>query len=165
MESMGERKEGFRRSDAAKALGFVVGVNAVGASPALVFGSDADWIDTRPWFFPPDIAFPVAWTLLFTLMGVSLFLVWRKGTDRRDVRVALGAFGAQMLLNVAWTPVFFGLRRPGLGLVVVLLLWVAIAATVFLFDRVDRRASVLLSPYLAWVSFAAVLNYSIYAGA
>ena len=164
MESVEKQKEGFQGSDAAKALGFVIGVNAVGASPALVFGSGTDWIGTRPWFFPPDVVFPVAWTLLFTLMGVSLFLVWRKGTDRRDVRVAIGAFGAQMALNVAWTPVFFGLQRPGLGLVVILLLWVGIAATILLFDRVDRRASVLLSPYLAWVSFAAVLNYSIYAG-
>lgn len=150
-------------SDALTALGFVVGVNVVGASPAFLFGADTGWID-RPWFFPPEIVFPVVWTTLFTLMGVALFLVWREGTENRGVRVALVAFGAQFALNIAWTPVFFGLRRPDLGLVVIVLLFVAVAATVVAFDRVDRRAAVLLVPYLVWVAFAGVLNYAIYAG-
>jgi tryptophan-rich sensory protein len=141
--------------------GFVVAVNLVGASPAAVAGSDTSWID-KPWFFPPDVAFPVVWTLLFTLLGVALFLVWRQGPARREVRLALAAFAVQMALNVAWTPAFFGLRAPGLGLVVILALWVAIVGTILLFDRVDRRAAALLVPYLAWVSFAAVLNAEIW---
>lgn len=151
------------RSDALTALAFVVGVNAVGASPSLVFGADTGWID-QPWFFPPGIVFPVVWTTLFTLMGVAVFLVWREGTENRGVRVALTAFGVQFALNLAWTPVFFGLQRPDLGLVVIILLLVAVAATVVAFDRVDRRAAVLLLPYLVWVAFAGVLNYAIYAG-
>ena len=151
------------RSDALTALAFVVGVNAVGASPSLVFGADTGWID-QPWFFPPGIVFPVVWTTLFTLMGVAVFLVWREGTENRGVCVALTAFGAQFALNLAWTPVFFGLQRPDLGLVVIILLLVAVAATVVAFDRVDRRAAVLLLPYLVWVAFAGVLNYAIYAG-
>jgi len=152
------------RSDALTALAFVVVVNAVGASPSLVFGADTGWID-QPWFFPPGIVFPVVWTALFSLMGVALFLVWREGTESREVRLALAAFGAQFVLNLVWTPVFFGLRRPDLGLVVILLLVVAVAATVAAFDRVDRRAAILLLPYLVWVAFAGVLNYAIYAGA
>ena len=144
--------------------GFVVGVNAVGAAPSLVAGADTSWID-EPWFFPPTIAFPVVWTLLFTLMGVALFLVWRQGTGRRAVKIALGAFGVQMALNVAWTPAFFGLQAPGLGLAIILALWVAIVATIVAFDRVDRRAAALLVPYLAWVTFAAVLNYAIWRAA
>ena len=151
------------RSDALTALAFVVGVNAVGASPSIVFGADTGWID-QPWFFPPGIVFPVVWTTLFTLMGVAVFLVWREGTENRGVRVALTAFGVQFALNLAWTPVFFGLQRPDLGLVVIILLLVAVAATVVAFDRVDRRAAVLLLPYLVWVAFAGVLNYAIYAG-
>jgi tryptophan-rich sensory protein len=151
------------RSDVLTALGFVVGVNLVGASPSLVFGADTGWID-RPWFFPPDIAFPVVWTTLFTFMGVAFFLVWRAGTERRDVRVALSTFAAQFALNLVWTPVFFGLRRPDLGLVVIVILFFAIAATVVAFDRVDRRAALLLVPYLVWVGFAGILNYAIYAG-
>jgi len=156
--------EDFSAADLFRALAFVVGVNAVGALPAVVFGSDTGWIDDTAWYFPPDIVFPVAWTVLFSLMGVSLFLVWRAGTSDREVRTAIAGFGVQMALNVLWTPVFFGLQRPGAGLVVVVLLWIAALVTVFLFDRVDRTASVLLLPYLAWLTFAAFLNYAVYAG-
>jgi benzodiazapine receptor len=145
------------------AVALVVAVNALGAAPSLFVGADTSWFD-RPWFFPPTIAFPVVWTLLFTLMGVALYLVWRAEADARDTRLALVAFAGQFALNVAWTPAFFGLQRPGLGLVIIVLLWVAIVATIAAFDRVDRRAALLLVPYLAWVSFAAVLNYAIYAG-
>lgn len=140
--------------------GFVVGVNLVGAAPAAVAGADTSWIE-KPWFFPPELAFPVVWTLLFSLMGVALFLVWRRGLDRRDVRLALGAFAVQMALNVAWTPVFFGARAPGWGLAVIGALWVGVAATIYAFDRVDRRAAALLVPYLAWVTFAGALNAAI----
>lgn len=145
------------------ALAMVVGVNALGALPALFIGSDTTWFE-RPWFFPPTIAFPVVWTLLFTLLGIALFLVWRAEADPRDTRIALGAFAGQFALNLAWTPAFFGLQRPGLGLAIIGLLWVAIVGTIVAFDRVDRRAALLLGPYLAWVSFAAVLNYAIWAG-
>jgi benzodiazapine receptor len=154
----------FTAADFARTLGFVVLVNVVGASPAFLFGADTGWIDDSAWYFPPAVAFPIAWTLLFTLMGVSVFLVYRAGTARRDVRIALAAFGVQMVLNVAWTPVFFGLRRPGAGLAIVVSLWFAVLATVALFDRIDRRASVLLIPYLAWLTFAVFLNYAVYAG-
>jgi tryptophan-rich sensory protein len=150
------------RRDAARAAAAIVGVNALGALPAAFVGADTDWVE-RPWFFPPDIAFPVVWTLLFTLMGVALALVWRRGTDRRAVRVALAVFAVQFVLNVAWTPAFFGLRRPDLGLAIICLLWVGIVATIRAFARVDRRAAALLVPYLLWASFAAVLNYAIYA--
>jgi benzodiazapine receptor len=145
------------------ALAMVLGVNALGASPSLFLGADTTWFE-RPWFFPPTIAFPVVWTLLFTLLGIALYLVWRADVDARERRVAFGAFAVQFALNLAWTPAFFGLQRPALGLAVILLLWVAIVGTIAAFDRVDRRAAVLLVPYLAWVSFAAVLNYAIFAG-
>jgi len=143
------------------ALGLVLAVNALGALPAVFISSDTGWIE-RPWFYPPGILFPVVWTLLFTLMGVALFVLWRRGTHRRDVRVALGAFAVQFALNLAWTPAFFGLRRPGLGLVVIAALWIAVAGTIVAFDRVSRLAAGLLVPYLAWVSFALALNYAIY---
>lgn len=146
------------------AVGFVVGVNVLGATPAVFFGADTGWIE-RPWFYPPEILFPIVWTFLFTLMGISLFLTWRRGTSERDVRIALGAFGVQFALNLAWTPVFFGLQRPDLGLVVIGGLWIAIVGTIVAVDRVDRLAAGLLVPYLVWVSFAAVLNYAIYAAA
>jgi tryptophan-rich sensory protein len=155
--------QGLSRRDSLVAVGLILGVNLAGAAPAVLFGADTDWID-RPWFFPPEILFPIVWTLLFTLLGVSLFLVWRHDSDRRPVRVAYAAFAGQMVLNVVWTPAFFGLQRPDLGLVVIVALWLSIVGMIAAFDRVDRRAAALQLPYLAWVSFAAVLNYAIYAG-
>lgn len=146
------------------AAGFVVGVNTVGALPAFFFGADTDWIQ-RPWFYPPEIVFPIAWTILFTLLGIALFLVWRTVIDRRDVRLAIGIFAGQFAVNLAWTPVFFGLQRPGLGLVVIVALWVGVGATVFAFYRVSRPAGILVVPYFVWVGFATVLNYAIYAAA
>ena len=160
-ESLRNRLSRPDRRDLLGALGAVVLVNLTGAAPAFVFGADTGWID-RPWFFPPEWAFGVVWTLLFTLMGIALWLVWRRGIDRRPVQLAVGLFAAQMLVNVAWTPAFFGLQSPGLGLVVILVLWVLIVATIWAFDRVDRGAAALLVPYLVWVSFAAVLNAEIW---
>ena len=89
------------------ALCVILIVNALGALPAVFFGTGAGWID-RPWFYPPEILFPIVWTLLFTLMGLALFIVWRQGTDQRAVQVALATFAIQFALNLAWTPVFFG---------------------------------------------------------
>lgn len=155
------RLAGLDGRDLLALAGFVVGVNVVGALPALFAGSDTSWIE-RPWFYPPELAFPIVWTLLFTLMGVALFLLWRRGFERRDVKLAFGVFAAQMAVNVTWTPVFFGLQEPGWGLAIIVALWALIVATIYAFDRVDRRAAALLVPYLAWVSFAAVLNYEIW---
>ncbi len=144
------------------ALGFVLGVNLIGASPAFAVGSDTGWID-RPAFYPPEIVFPVAWTLIFTCLGLACYLLYRRGLDRRDVRAAFGLFAVQMVLNLAWTPAFFGLQSPAAGLAVIVPLWAAILATAYAFARVDRRAAALFLPYIGWVSFAVVLNYSIWA--
>lgn len=149
------------RRDVLQTAAFVVVINAFGALPAVVFGSDTGWFE-RPALFPPEILFPIVWTVLFTLMGVALSIVWRRGTNRSDVRLALGTFIVQFAFNLAWTPAFFGLQSPGLGLAVIGALWIAIIATIVAFDRVDRRAAALLVPYLLWVSFAGVLNYTIY---
>ncbi|WP_440990347.1 TspO/MBR family protein [Haloarchaeobius baliensis] len=145
-------------------LGFVVLVNVVGATPAALGGPNSAWFQAleKPSFYPPGWAFGVAWTILFTLMGVALYRVWREGTEHRAVRVALGAFALQMLFNVAWTPTFFTLQRPGLALGIIAVLWVLVVGTIAAFDRVDRPAAALLVPYLAWVSFATVLNYAIW---
>jgi len=149
------------RPTALRALGFAVLVNLIGAVPTILAGPDTTWFRdlTKPALYPPDWAFGVAWTLLFTLIGIALFLVWRAGTDRRAVRIAIGLFAVQMAFNVAWTPVFFGLQAPLPALGVIGALAVLVCATIVAFDRVDRRAAVLLVPYLAWVLFATYLNY------
>lgn len=144
------------------AIGFVLGVNVVGAFPAVFFGSETDWIE-RPWFYPPEILFPIVWTLLFTVLGVALYRLWRQGLHRGDVRLAFGVFAVQFAINLVWTPVFFGLQRPGLGFIIIVALWLGILVTIVAFDRVDRIAAVLVVPYLLWVTFAALLNWAIYA--
>jgi tryptophan-rich sensory protein len=148
----------------ATALGFVLLVNVVGASGALLGGPDSGWFAAleKPWFYPPGFVFGVVWTALFSLLGVALWLVWRAGTERRDVQVALTAFAGQMVLNLAWTPAFFTLQRPLVALGIIVALWFAIVATMAAVDRVSRRATLLFVPYLAWVSFAAVLNYQLW---
>ena len=150
-----------RRRRLLRTIGFVVAINVLGALPAVFVGTDTSWLE-GPWFYPPGIAFPVAWTVLFTLMGLSLSIVYGRGIDRPDVRLALATFAVQFALNLAWTPVFFGLRRPGLGLAVIVALLIAISGTIAAVVRVDRRAAALLVPYLGWVSFAAILNYAVY---
>lgn len=127
-------------------------------------GGYASWYATveKPFFTPPNWVFGPAWTVLYVLMGVAAFLVWQKGLSTRAVRLALAWFLGQLVLNALWSPVFFGLHRIGLALAMIVLLWAAIVITMYYFARVSRPAAVLLAPYLAWVSFATVLNASIW---
>ena len=122
------------------------------------------WYSTieKPAFTPPNWVFGPVWTILYVLMGIAAFLVWQKGLGTAAVKVALTWFLVQLVLNVSWAPVFFGLHRIGLALVVITLLWAAIVTTTFYFLRVSRPAAVLLLPYLLWVSFATALNASIW---
>ncbi len=122
------------------------------------------WFATleKPAFSPPNWLFAPVWTLLYIMMGVAAFLVWRKGLENRQVRIALIVFLVQLVLNVLWSVVFFGLESPLFGVVVIVILWVAILLTVLKFYRISLTASVLMWPYLLWVTFAAVLNSSIW---
>ncbi|MDY6778356.1 MAG: TspO/MBR family protein, partial [Candidatus Nanohaloarchaea archaeon] len=112
---------------------------------------------TKPAIFPPTWLFGIFWTVLFLLMGVAAGLIWL--SDHNGRRTALALFLVQMAFNVAWTPVFFLLQNMVLGLLVIIVLWVAVVATIWRFHRIDRRAAGLLVPYLLWISFAVVLNY------
>lgn len=146
------------------AVGAALAVNLIGASGVVFTTPESEWFQslTLPWFYPPTWLFGVVWTLLFTLIGIAAYLVYRQGVDSRAVWVALGLFGLQLAVNVTWSPVFFELQAPGVALGVICVLWLLIVATIGAFDRVDRRAALLLVPYLAWVSFAALLNGSIW---
>lgn len=122
------------------------------------------WYPTlvKPSFNPPAWVFGPTWTVLYLLMGVALFLVWRQGWDTPGVKLALGLFAVQLVLNALWSIIFFGMHSPGWAFAEILLLWLAILATLWAFWRVEPAAGWLLVPYLAWVSFAAVLNGSIW---
>ena len=112
----------------------------------------------QPSWAPPPWLFGPVWTVLYAMMGVAAWYVWRSG-GFREHRVALGLFLAQLGLNALWSWLFFTWRLGGLAFAEVLLLWAAILATLVLFWRVRRVAGMLLVPYLAWVSFAAALNF------
>lgn len=117
----------------------------------------------KPAFNPPAWVFGPVWTTLFALMGIAAFLVWRKGLKRRDVKIVLGIFIGQLVLNTLWSIIFFGLHSPGGALVEIAFLWLAIVATIITFARVSKPAAWILAPYILWVSFAAYLNYAIWA--
>ena len=116
----------------------------------------------KPFFNPPDWIFGPVWTTLYIMMGIAAYLVWRKGLDDKVVRIALACFIVQLILNAIWTPLFFGLHSPLLGLIDIVLLLAAIILTIVSFFKISATAALLLIPYLAWVSFATVLNASIY---
>lgn len=111
----------------------------------------------KPPFQPPAWVFGPVWTLLYVLMAVSAWLVWER-EEERPVKVPLLLYFGQLLLNVAWSLLFFGMGRPDLAFAEILLLWAFILAVTVLFYRVRPAAGLLLIPYLAWVSFAALLN-------
>ncbi|MGD9572911.1 MAG: TspO/MBR family protein [Thermoleophilia bacterium] len=118
----------------------------------------------RPSWSPPGEVFSPVWTALYVLMAVAAWLVAREGPGRPDVRRALVLFGVQLVLNAAWTPLFFGLQRPGWALADIVALLIVLAATVAAFARVRPAAAALMAPYLAWVAFATALNAAIVAG-
>jgi len=134
-------------------LGFVSGTVAQS-------GPDNPWFAAlaKPGIYPPPIAFPIVWSVLYLMMGLALAMVCAaRGAAGRGIAIA--AFVVQLLLNLAWTPVFFGLHEMTRGLVIIAALDLAVAITVVLFWRVRHAAGLLLLPYLAWILFATALNW------
>jgi len=115
----------------------------------------------KPTFSPPNAAFPVVWTILYVLMGIAAWLVWRAPGDHPHRRVALVAWFVQLGFNILWPFAFFAARSPLMGVFAILALLAAVVATILAFRRISGAAAWLLSPYLAWVAFATVLNASI----
>lgn len=115
---------------------------------------------TRPALSPPNWVFGPVWTTLFFLMGISAFLVWQKGLKRKDVRIALGIFLVQLVLNTLWSIIFFGWQHLGLACIEITLLWLAILFTIKSFWSISKPAAWLLIPYLLWVSFASYLTFA-----
>ena len=124
--------------------------------------SVSGWYTTlmQPGFSPPNWAFAPIWSILFALMGIAAFLIWNKGLEQREIKLALQVFGAQLLLNLLWTILFFGLQSPRAALIEIISLWISILATIIAFYRISKPAAYLLIPYLFWVSFAVILNFA-----
>jgi benzodiazapine receptor len=117
---------------------------------------------TKPSFNPPNWIFAPVWTTLYVLMGLSAFLVYEKGPKKRDVGTALAIFAVQLVLNALWSIIFFGAHLILGAAVLIVILWAMIVITIGLFSRISRAAAYLLVPYILWVSFATVLNISLY---
>lgn len=130
-------------------------VGAVGSY--FTFSSISNWYVylNKPFFNPPNYLFGPVWTLLYTLMGISAFLAWKN-------KKAMKYFWIQLFLNGIWTPIFFGARNLGLAFIVIVVLLVYIVKTIQAFAKVNKTASYLLYPYLAWVSFASLLNFTLW---
>lgn len=122
------------------------------------------WYGTllKPTFNPPSWVFGPVWTVLFLMMGVSLYLVWERAAPDESGSRAMTWFFVQLALNILWSFCFFALKSPLLGLIEIMFLLAAIVVTLMTFWKVSRTAGVLLLPYLAWVSFAALLTFSIW---
>ncbi len=114
----------------------------------------------KPAFNPPDWIFFPVWTILYLLMGISLYLILEKPLNNES-KLAIGIFGIQLALNILWTIIFFGLHQPSAAFIEIIILLASILLTILAFYRLSKPAAYLLIPYLFWVCFAAVLNYYI----
>lgn len=136
-------------------VGIVGSVFTVSSIPA--------WYTTlqKPSFSPPNWIFGPVWITLYALMGVALYLVWMKGLKKKENRRSIAIFVIQLTLNALWSIVFFGGRSILGGMIVIAALWLLIVLTIVTFWKISKTAGLLLLPYLAWVSFAAILNASL----
>jgi len=142
----------------------IVGCELVGLiSTPLTISAIPTWYAslTKPAFSPPNWIFGPVWTLLYFLMGISFYLIWKQGLKNKKVKSAAKLFLAQLALNFVWSPIFFGLQAPLLALITIIALWVLIVITIKKFYPLSKPAFYLLIPYLLWVSFATALNTAI----
>lgn len=115
----------------------------------------------KPFFNPPNWIFGPAWTLLYILMGIAAYLIWEKGWENKEVKLSLLHFAVQLGFNVAWSIVFFNYHSPWGAFIVIVILWLLILETILRFAKLSKPAAWLLVPYIAWVSFASVLNLAV----
>ncbi|MCL4403898.1 tryptophan-rich sensory protein [Patescibacteria group bacterium] len=142
-------------------------IGALFTTPAI-----PDWYAAlaKPALTPPAWVFGPVWTLLYVLMGIAVFLVWRRGLGAPGAKGAVEIFFVQLVLNAAWSAVFFGstsltingFNNIGIAFIEIIFLWLSIIWTIFRFSKVSPPAAWLLAPYILWVSFAAYLNLAIY---
>lgn len=117
----------------------------------------------KPFFSPPNWLFGPVWTILYILIGISFALIWNKyKKGDKKIVAAMKLFGIQFLLNLIWSPVFFGMKNLFLALVVIVAMWYFILKTIKAFAKIDKTSSYLLYPYFAWVSFASLLNFAVW---
>lgn len=117
---------------------------------------------TRPPLSPPSWIFPVVWTILYILMGISLYLVWNSNADTDKKRQAFIFFGIQLFLNFIWSPMFFNMRWFLFAFIVLIFMWIFALGMLISFYRISKPAGLLQIPYIIWLTFAGYLNFTIY---
>lgn len=151
----------MQRGDVGKLVGSIVACEVAGLIGSLVTApAISTWYTTleKPAFTPPNWVFAPVWISLYALMGVAVFLIWRKGLSENGVRAAFIIFWVQLVVNILWSVVFFGSRSVLGGVIVIISLWVLVLITMIKFFRLSKVAGGLLVPYLAWLSIASALN-------
>jgi translocator protein len=122
------------------------------------------WYQTinKPSWNPPNWIFGPVWTTLYVMMGIALYLIWKSDSSDMLKKTAIILFAVQLTLNFFWSFIFFNQEQPGWALVEIIVMWVFILVTIFAFAQVSKPAAWLLVPYISWVSFATILNYTIW---
>ncbi|MCX5726092.1 MAG: tryptophan-rich sensory protein [Candidatus Saganbacteria bacterium] len=142
-------------------LASIIVCQLAGVIGGIATGSSVDtWyiILNKPVFTPPGSLIGAVWIILYAIMGISAFLILKKGLEDQNVRNALYVFAFQLLLNILWSVAFFGFRSILAGIIVIILLWLAVLWTIIKFYKIDKISAWLLVPYILWVSFASILN-------
>lgn len=137
-------------------VGIVGSVYTISAIPTWYLGLN------KPFFSPPNYLFGPVWTTLYALMGISIFRILELKEKNKKVNEAANLFWIQLFLNGIWTPIFFGSRQLLLALIIIMFMWLYILKTIKAFAKIDKLSAYILYPYLAWVSFATILNFSIW---
>jgi len=138
---------------------------AVGAVSGFFTSSEIPgWYQTinKPTWNPPSWLFGPVWTTLYVMMGIALFLVWKSDASQSVKKTAIILFAAQLLLNFFWSFIFFNQHQIGWAVVEIITMWIFILLTIFAFAPISKIAAWLLVPYISWVSFATILNYTIW---
>lgn len=133
----------------------------IGSLSGLFNSSDTIWYQEliKPAFNPPGWVFGPVWTILYLMIGLAFYYIW---TSEKEIKLPTIFYSIQLCLNFVWSFLFFGLMNPLLAFVDIVLLWIFIIVTMFLFYKVSKKSTYLLIPYLLWVTFAAILNFTIY---
>ena len=132
-----------------------------GISGSFTSASINTWYVTlnKPWFNPPNWIFAPVWTLLYLMMGIAFYIIWKSEAVNAVKQTAVILFSAQLLVNFLWSLIFFYLKHPGWAMLDIILMWILIVATIFSFGKISSTAAWLMLPYICWVSFAMILNF------
>jgi tryptophan-rich sensory protein len=146
-------------------VGFVLLSEFVGiAGSFFTMDSIPSWYATlnRPGIAPPNWVFGPVWTMLYAMIGIAGYILWKRGLGKKEIAFAFKVYLLQLFLNGIWTPIFFGLHNLTLALAVIVLLWFSIGYLIYLLLKISKLAAWLLVPYFLWVSFATILTYNFY---